>query len=89
VIRPVTAFTVFGLNLYAGLQLAVFADAGFTWNHRGDPLSTIGGHGVGLRLLVPFVDLIRFDVAWGEPGQGASTCIGISLKATRQRDRVR
>jgi outer membrane protein assembly factor BamA len=89
VIRPVTPLALFGLNLYAGLQLAAFADAGVAWNHRGDGLPPIGGHGVGLRVLVPFVDLIRFDVAWGEPGQGASACIGISLKATRQRDRVR
>lgn len=89
VVRPVTPFAVFGLNLYAGLQLAAFADAGFTWNHRGDKPPAIDGYGVGLRVLVPFVDLIRFDVAWGEPGQGASACIGISLKATRQRDRVR
>jgi hypothetical protein len=40
-------------------------------------------------VLVPFVDLVRIDVAWGEPGQGAAVYFGISLKAARQRQRVR
>jgi len=35
------------------------------------------------------VDVIRIDVAWGEPGHGASAYFGVSLKATRQRQRVR
>ena len=43
----------------------------------------------GLRLLVPFVDVIRLDVAWGEPGRGAFGYFGVSLKAARQRQRVR
>ena len=32
---------------------------------------------------------VRIDVAWGEPGQGAAAYFGISLKAARQRQRVR
>ena len=91
VVRPVTAFSVAGVNLYAGLQLVAFGDAGLTWNEASDfnASSTIGGYGTGLRLLVPFVDVIRIDVAWGEPHRGASAYFGVSLKAARQRQRVR
>ena len=87
----VTPFSVFGVNAYAGVQIAAFADLGLTSNDRADGQSTsaIDGYGVGLRLLVPFVDLIRIDVAWGEPGRGATAYFGVSLKAARQRQRVR
>lgn len=91
VVQPVRAFTLNGLNLYAGLQLAGFTDIGVASgdDNSHDPDSAIDGYGVGLRLLVPFVDLIRLDVAWGEPGRGATGYFGVSLKAARQRQRVR
>jgi outer membrane protein assembly factor BamA len=91
VVRPVSAFSVAGFNLYAGIQAAAFADLGLAWND-GDDLeasSAIDGYGFGVRLLVPFVDVIRIDVAWGEQGHGASAYFGVSLKAARQRQRVR
>lgn len=91
VAQPVTAFSVGGFNLYAGIQAVAFADLGLTWNDGSDrdTSSAIDGYGFGVRLLVPFVDVIRIDVAWGEPGRGASGYFGVSLKATRQRQRVR
>jgi outer membrane protein assembly factor BamA len=91
VVRPVSAFSIGGFNLYAGIQAVAFADVGLTWNDDVDlePSSAIDGYGFGVRLLVPFVDVIRVDVAWGEPGRGASAYFGVSLKATRQRQRVR
>ena len=91
VARPVTPFSVFGINAYAGLQIAAFADVGMAWSNQDDRRlgSAIDGYGVGLRVLVPFVDLIRIDVAGGEPGKGATAYLGISLKAARQRQRVR
>ena len=69
----------------------LFADLGLAWNDAEDleASSAIDGYGFGVRLLVPFVDVIRIDVAWGEPGHGASAYFGVSLKATRQRQRVR
>ena len=89
VVQPVRPFSIAGLNLYGGLQVAGFADLGVAWGGDSDNESAIDGYGVGLRLLVPFVDLLRFDVAWGEPGLGATAYFGVSLKAARQRQRVR
>jgi outer membrane protein insertion porin family len=91
VVHPVTPFSVAGLHFYGGLQLAAFADLGLAWNGRDDfdTSRAIDGYGIGLRLLVPFVDVIRLDVAWGEPGQGAVGYFGVSLKPARQRQRVR
>ena len=92
VVQPVRAFSVKGLNVYGGLQLVGFADLGLAWGADGDheePDSAIDGYGVGVRLLVPFVDVVRLDVAWGEPGRGATGYFGVSLKAARQRQRVR
>jgi len=91
VAMPVRPFSVAGINLYAGLQVAAFADLGLAWNDAQGrtAASAIDGYGVGLRLQVPFVDLIRIDVAWGEPGEGAFAYFGVGLKAARQRQRVR
>jgi outer membrane protein assembly factor BamA len=90
VIQPVTPFTVLGLNFYTGLQLVGFGDVGLAWNgHEGEARSAIDGYGVGLRILVPFVDVVRVELAWGEPERGASAYFGVSLKAARQRQRVR
>ena len=91
VVQPVRAFAVKGLNLYGGLQLVGFADVGLAWgdDRPQESESAIDGYGIGLRLLVPFVDVIRLDVAWGEPGRGATGYFAVSLKAARQRQRVR
>ena len=89
VVQPVRAFSVAGVNLYAGVQVVGFADAGLAWGNEDEDRPGIDGYGVGLRFLVPFVDLLRLDVAWGEPGRGATGYFGVSLKATRQRQRVR
>ena len=91
VVQPVRPFTIKGLNLYAGLQVVGFADLGRAWGDDDlqESGSAIDGYGVGLRLLVPFVDVIRLDLAWGEPDQGATAYFGVSLKAARQRQRVR
>ena len=91
VLQPVRSFSVAGLNLYWGLQVAGFGDLGLAWNDRDDLTGSpaLDGYGAGLRVQVPFVDLIRIDVAWGEPAQGATAYFGVSLKATRQRQRVR
>ena len=88
-IVPIRTFTLFGQNLYGGIQAAGFSDVGLAWTDRFSASDAIDGYGVGLRLLVPFVDVVRLDLAFGEPGGGARFGVGIKLKADKQRDRVR
>ena len=84
---PTSAFRVKGVNLYGGLAVAVFADGGSAWNETGEWTgNTIGGAGIGLRLFVPFVDVIRLDFS---VGNGAHANVGINDKAVAQRNRVR
>ena len=53
-----------------GLSGALFADSGIAWNDRDEfGLSRFkSGVGVGLRLLMPAVDMTRFDVGLSEDG---------------------
>ena len=80
-----------GFNVYVGLQVAGFVDYGLAWDESQEFATNnfITGYGVGLRLLVPFVDQVRLDFAWGEPGQGMTFHFGIFPKAEMQRARVR
>lgn len=86
---PVRPFTVFGMNLYGGIQLAAFGDLGTAWTDHFSASEAIDGYGVGLRVLFPFIDVIRLDLAFGEPHQGVVFALGVMLKADKQRDRVR
>ena len=83
-------FSVHGLNFYAGVQLAAFADAGSAWN-EGEEFSRnfIGGAGFGIRLIVPYVNLVRVDFGFGQSGQGMIPHFGVLEKAVYQRRRVR
>lgn len=83
-------FRILGANLYGGLKLAVFGDIGTVWND-GDQFSNnfIGGVGVGIRFIVPFIQMIRFDLAYGQRGQGIVPHFGIREKAFYHRRRVR
>ncbi len=53
-----------------GLELATFGDVGVAWSHPHDfnVDRTRSGFGVGVRLLVPGLDSLRFDVARSEEG---------------------
>lgn len=86
--RPLS---VSSFNVHFGLQFAVFGDFGQAWN-ESDAFrwnDFIDGYGIGLRILVPFVNMIRVDFAWGEPGKGMSFYVAIWEKAVMQRFRVR
>lgn len=76
---------------YVGLQLAAFAAFGQAWTSAEDfgLDGFIDGYGVGLRVLIPFVDAVCLDVAWGQPGEGLTFHFGIYPKAVMQRQRVR
>ena len=55
---------------FIGLQLAAFGDFGHAWNESNDFAVNqfIGGYGVGLRVLIPFVDEIRMGRGLGRAG---------------------
>jgi hypothetical protein len=68
-----------------------FVDAGLAWDESRELAlnESIGGYGFGLRILVPFVNMIRLDFAWGQPGGGMSVYMAIWEKAIMERARVR
>lgn len=73
-----------------GLHVAAFADLGSNWN-EGRELSldrSIAGAGIGLRLMVPFVGIVRFDAAMGQDGK-VRFHIGSFEKPVMSRRRVR
>ncbi len=84
-------FKIFGFSFYMGAQVAAFADLGCVWSNQQEfsPGSFLGGAGVGLRLIVPYIGLTRFDLAWGQPGMSVRFCLGSYEKPVRQRERVR
>ena len=63
----------FGDRVFIGFELALFADAGKAWGNKQDPGSDkfLSGYGLGLRLLMPFVNVIRLDFAFGESRGGS------------------
>ena len=70
---------------------AVFLDAGTAWTDDSDDFhrSWIGGGGIGLRLALPSMVVVRLDIAVGQNGAGVSFAIGSREKAEAARDRVR
>jgi outer membrane protein assembly factor BamA len=80
-----------GFSVYLGMQLAAFADLGAAWSDSGDFSADrfLDGYGFGIRFLVPYVEMVRIDFAFGEPGRGLGSHINIMEKAEKQRYRVR
>jgi outer membrane protein assembly factor BamA len=86
--RPLS---ISNFNIHFGIQLAAFGDLGLAWN-EGNEFKLddfIDGYGFGIRFIVPFVNMIRLDFAFGEPGEGMRFHIAIFEKAVMQRARVR
>lgn len=89
-LMPLRKYEIWFLKQALGLQGAVFVDVGTAWTAHGDfHENWIGGGGIGLRLIVPSVVMVRFDLAFGEEGAGIGIYIGSQEKAVLQRDRVR
>lgn len=83
-------FQFFGINASLGIQLAAFGDAGAVWSQREEFTdSWIAGGGIGLRLILPYVGLARFDLGWGDRPSGVVVHIGAQEKADKARLRVR
>jgi len=81
------------IKMDMGLQLAAFFDNGTAWNEGRRPVDQyIAGGGIGIRLLLPSVNMLRFDMAYGEPANPTfkiTLHIGANQKAVAQRLRVR
>lgn len=85
---PTRSFTVAGINLYCGLAIAAFGDLGAVWDDSDQfSNSFIGGGGIGLRIYVPFVNMLRLDFAIGDGSW--HTALGVNEKAVAQRLPVR
>lgn len=85
-------FNLFGkFNGYLGLQAALFADAGILWNDSDEFNSddVIGGLGISIRPLLPFIQYLRFEFAYGEPGGGVSFFLGAGNRLNKLKNRVR
>jgi outer membrane protein assembly factor BamA len=84
------AFNIKGFNLHFGLALAAFFDIGSAWDKTDEFADNrIEGYGLGVRFLVPFVRVIRFDLGYSDSGAGILFHVGAPEKPERQRDRVR
>jgi len=88
-IRPVKL--PLNINWRIGLGFALFADLGIGWDTASQFQSKnfIGGVGAGVRILMPVLGMIRFDVGFGQPGHGIAIHIGTLEKSEMMRKRVR
>ncbi|NOR15984.1 MAG: BamA/TamA family outer membrane protein, partial [Candidatus Aminicenantes bacterium] len=83
------AYRFWFIKLRLGLQLAVFGDVGTAWNTSKEfSRNFIAGYGVGIRLTLPVVVMLRLDVGYS-PQHGFTLAIGGYEKAVAQRARVR
>jgi outer membrane protein insertion porin family len=89
-VMPLRRFDVSKFAFKAGLDLALFADAGIAWNEAPELAlnRARGGLGAGLRLLVPGTEMLRFDVGWS-PTSGLHFHFGSGTKPAAQRQRLR
>lgn len=56
-----------------GLGGTLFLDTGATWNHGDSPFDQIfsTSYGIGLRMLIPVIEVIRMDYGWTLDGESA------------------
>ncbi|MEE2658423.1 MAG: BamA/TamA family outer membrane protein [Candidatus Latescibacterota bacterium] len=80
---------LFDLTVDFGLAGAVFADSGIAWDDRDEiELSrSRSSAGIGLRLLMPAIDMMRLDLAFG--ASGAQIHFAAYSKLVAQRFRLR
>lgn len=91
VVREPQTFEILGATFHLGFETALFGDVGIVWENeegfRSD--NVIAGGGLGFRLLLPFVRVVRFDIAYGQSGSRLNLHIGAYEKAEKQRERIR
>jgi len=83
-VRPIRFFRY---NAYWGIHLAIYGDLGTAWTEGGQfAKNFIGSGGYGVRLVIPYVGMIRFDRAYGN---ALRPCWAIGDRVETWRDRVR
>jgi outer membrane protein assembly factor BamA len=87
---PIREWKVWKWPISAGLSVAGFADFGTAWNAQSELSGgrIKSGFGLGLRFLVPAINVFRLDVAVSEEGNFAFH-FGVWDKFTAQRLRIR
>ena len=84
------SYRIKGFGFYIGLQLAAFGDLGTAWDDGKDfTRHMIGGGGFGIRLIIPYVDMIRVDFGFGQSGAGLVNHFGLREKPYYTRERIR
>jgi outer membrane protein insertion porin family len=87
---PSREYEFFGLPAKLGLSAALFADTGIAWNstEQFGKDRIYSGFGLGLRVLMPAVDMTRLDVGFDEEGNWQIHFASFS-KMRAQRSRLR
>lgn len=89
---PIQPLNLFGMFTFrVGVQIAAFGDLGILWDEGAQFKldNFIGGYGVGVRLLLPGVQMLRLDFGWGQSGAKVLVGFAVFEKADMQRRRVR
>jgi outer membrane translocation and assembly module TamA len=73
------------------MHVALFGDLGIGWDtwDQFNRKKFIGGVGVGARLLLPIVGVLRIDFGWGQEGKSVMAHFGAYEKPVMTRKRVR
>ena len=89
-ILPRGPLEIFNWSFSIGAEIAAFGDAGLAWSDPEDfNLSRMrSGAGLGIRLLVPGLDSVRFDVARSEDGDNVFN-FGVRAIFDERKKRVR
>lgn len=58
-------------NLKFGISAGIFADTGIIWFQKSGPEEglTISGYGAGIHFHLPYINVLRFDLAFNEAGK--------------------
>lgn len=91
VLKPRLIHLPFNIKYRGGIGIAVFGDLGIGWDTQDQFKAEkfIGGVGMGVRLLLPIVGVLRLDVGWGQPGKSILLHLGAFEKPVMARRRVR
>jgi outer membrane protein insertion porin family len=87
---PLRRWDIWKFALSLGLDFALFTDLGIAWSESADLAAhrARAGVGGGLRLLVPGMEMTRFDLGWSQEG-GFQFHFASGTKPVMQRRRIR